>query len=174
MPRPTPPSQPFSAYDPDVGSAASRGRTGGVAYWACAIALTVFGFVDLLAIGAPLFVLGVTLLLVGRFRHRPPVFWPVVVGVLVFIAAFILVTPLGCTRTAIPTIDSGVVTVDHTICANVLGIDYSGKGDYEPTMLPAFLAGLAAGAGSATVTRRLLRRSAPGSFAPRASGPTVP
>jgi hypothetical protein len=53
---------------------ASIGRAIGYRVLACALML--FGVVDLLAIGLPFLVLGLTLLPVGRFRHQPRVFRP--------------------------------------------------------------------------------------------------
>lgn len=134
-------------------------RAGALAYWAFAIALTAFGLLDLVGIGAPFFLLGATLLGMGRFRHRPRAFWPPVVAVLAFIIALVLVVPLGCTRTPTAQPGSGPATEGRTSCSNALGIGYSGGGDYQPSYLPALFAGLVAGVAGASLTARLARRS---------------
>lgn len=123
-----------------------------VAYWVLASALTLFGMVAIFSIGAPFFVLGVTLLVVGPFRRRRAVFVPAVAGVLAFIVAFILVTPLECATMVIP---GGP---GHTTCTNIIGIDYSGNGSYNPSLLPALIAALVAAAVVSITVRMLVRR----------------
>jgi hypothetical protein len=48
--------------------------------------------------------------------------------------------------------------VSHTTCTNILGIDYSGTGIYNPSLVPALLAGVAAGGIGALVTRFVIVR----------------
>jgi hypothetical protein len=45
----------------------------------------------------------------------------------------------------------------HTVCTNAVGVDYSGFGNYNPSLLPALLVGGAAAVVVAVVTRRVLR-----------------
>lgn len=140
----------------------SCARSASTLYWSVAVALTVFGFVDLVAIGAPFFLVGVTLLIVGPFRHRPSVLWSALAGVLSFIAVVIVLMPLGCTSsgTASPRSsgDPGPVHAGHTVCSNVIGIDYSGTVGYRPTLVPALVAGTLAAAAVALLANRMLRR----------------
>jgi hypothetical protein len=119
-------------------------------YWFLAGALILFGLVDLVAIGLPFLVLGLTLIGVGPFRKRPEVFRPAIAAALAFIAVGFLFVPLGCTTrgTAVPStaVSPGSEAGGLTTCSNALGIDYSGPSPYSPPLLPAFVAGLVGGA----------------------------
>jgi hypothetical protein len=50
--------------------------------------------------------------------------------------------------------------VGRTTCTNVLGIDYSGGGGYQPTLVPALVVALIAAGVVGLVTRRALRPGA--------------
>ena len=139
----------------------SRLGGGAILYWSGAVLLTVFGFLGLFSIGAPFFLTGVAMLAVGRWRHRPEALWPTLVGVWAFVVGYILVAPLVCTGTAVPVLKGQPQRLGHTTCTNVLGIDYSGTGIYNPALAPALLAGLAMGVLGAYMTRRLLTRRTP-------------
>lgn len=134
-----------------------RVRTTAVLYWTAAIALTVFGFIDLIAVGFPFLVLGLALLALGRNRHRRTVFWPGVVGVLAFLVAAILLAPLWCVTTS-PPVNAFSPLVDRTECANLVGIDYSGLGNYRPPYVPALVAGFGAAFAAAALTWVLVAR----------------
>ena len=126
---------------------------GAAVYWAGAVVLVVVGFLAIFSIGAPLLLTGVAMLVVGRWRHRPAVVWPVLAGVWSFVLGYLLVAPLGCSTSAVLPGEAG-----RTTCSNVLGIDYSGTGVYNPSLLPALMAGLAAAAIGVVVTRQITRR----------------
>jgi hypothetical protein len=138
-------------------------RTASVAYWSVAVSFTVFGFLDLIAIGAPFFLTGLAMIAVGRHRHDPAVLWPALTGVWAFVLGYALTAPLGCTTSpggAASGSGSGV-TFAHTWCTNVLGLDYSGGAGYRPPLLPAFLAGIGLGLAVALTVRWVLSRRAP-------------
>ena len=125
-----------------------------IGYWSFATALTVFGLVDLIAIGLPFLILGLTLLSVGPVRHRQRVFRPAVAAALAFIVVGFLFVPLGCSSSGtLPVTDGGA----RTTCANVLGIDYSGPSPYTPPLAPALLAGAVAGVLTWVAARRWIR-----------------
>jgi hypothetical protein len=136
-------------------------RAGGIAYWAGAAVLMLFGFVAIFSIGAPFFLTGAAMIVVGPFRHRREVLWPALVAVWSFVVAYVLVAPLGCTGTSVavaPNIGNAAQVGRTTwTCTNVLGIDYSGVGSYQPTLLAALVAGLFAAGAVGFVTRRALR-----------------
>jgi len=123
-------------------------------YWAGAVVLVVVGFLAIFSIGAPLLLTGVAMLVVGRWRHRPAVVWPVLVGVWSFVVGYVLVAPLGCSTTS-ATLPG---EAGRTTCSNVVGIDYSGTGVYNPSLYPALMAGLAVAAIGVVVTRQITRR----------------
>jgi len=138
-----------------------RWRLGPFAYWSLGAVSTVFGFLDLVAIGSPFLLTGVAMLLVGSRRRDRAVLWPVLIGVWSFVVGYVLVAPLGCTATGGGPAGVGEVAVERTFCTNVLGIDYSGGGSYRPPLLPALLAGIGLGLVAALVARRYLRPARP-------------
>ncbi len=133
-------------------------------YWVLAILLVGLGVVAIFSVGAPFLLTGVTMLAVGPWHRRPTVVWPALVGVWSFVVGYLLVAPLGCTSTPVPAIAGSPPPVGHTTCSNLLGIDYSGTGNYNPSLLPAFAAGLLAAVIGVVVACYLLarRRPAPG------------
>jgi hypothetical protein len=133
-------------------------RARGVGYWALAIALTVVGFVDLVAIGAPFFLTGLALIAVGPSRHRPEVLWPALASVWTLVVGYVLFGPLGCTTSGGAPAEAAGPALERTTCTNVLGIDYSGGVGYSPSLMPALLAGVALAVVAAIVVRRLVRR----------------
>ena len=147
-----PPSRTARRRLAAVGRHLALREWGAAVYWAGAVVLVVVGFLAIFSIGAPLFLTGVAMLVVGRWRHRSAVVWPVLVGVWSFVLGYLLVAPLGCSTSEVRG-DAG-----RTTCSNVLGIDYSGTGVYNPSLLPALIAGLAAAAIGVVVTRQITRQ----------------
>ncbi len=137
----------------------------GAAYWAFAACVTAFGMVGIFSIGAPILLIGLTLLVVGPWRHSKTVFWPAITAVLCFIVGYVLVSPLGCTTSATSFIEteSGkkLVSKGHTVCDNLLGIDYSGAGTYNPSPIPALIAGGALATTGLGAMSLLVRRTNP-------------
>jgi len=129
-----------------------------MAYWAVAVLLVGFGYLGLLSIGAPFLLTGIAMMVVSPWRIRPEVLWPTLVGVWSFVLGYVLIAPLGCTSTAISATVGSPPAVSHTTCTNILGIDYSDTGIYNPSLVPALLAGVAAGAAGALATRFLIVR----------------
>ena len=126
-----------------------------MSYWVLVVVLVMFGVLTGFSIGLPFLLLGVVLAILAPYRHRPSLFWPPVLAVLALVTGFVLVAPLGCTATAT---SRGLGTTNHTVCTNAVGIDYSGDGIYNPSLLPALLVGVAAAVIVATVARMVLRR----------------
>lgn len=134
---------------------ATRARAFG--YWFLATALTVFGLVDLVAIGLPFLILGLTLLVVGRARHERRVFQPAIAAAVAFIVIGFLLVPLGCTSSAIGTTPGAAAAAGTTTCGNALGIEYAGPSPYTPPLLPALLAGATAAMLVWVMARRWMR-----------------
>ncbi|HEX9716729.1 MAG TPA: hypothetical protein VGA93_02180 [Actinomycetota bacterium] len=125
----------------------SGSRGGAFTYWAGAFVLIGFGLVAIFSVGAPFLLTGLAMLIVGPWRHRPAILWPVLVGVWAFVLGYGLIAPLGCSTTPGP--DA------VTVCTHVFGIRWYGG---DPGLQPAILAGVVAGAIGASVTRFLLAR----------------
>ena len=138
----------------------SKGRAGAIAYWTLTVVLIVFGTLGLISIGFPFLLLGLMLAIVSQRRHETGVVVAGVAAVVGFVVSYILVAPLGCTTSA-----NSVDPVEHTVCANVLGIDYSGAGGYQPNLLPGLIAALVvavlAAMGARWLARRLAARRTP-------------
>jgi NhaP-type Na+/H+ or K+/H+ antiporter len=135
----------------------SKGRAGAIAYWTLTVALIVFGTLGLISIGFPFLLLGLMLAIVSQRRHETGVVAAGVAAIVGFMVGYILVAPLGCTTGA-----NSVDPVEHTVCTNILGIDYSGTGGYQPNFLPGLIAGLVVavlfGLGARWLARRIAAR----------------
>jgi hypothetical protein len=121
-------------------------------YWLLAAILVVFGFVAISSIGMPFLALGITLIVLAPWRGQPRTFWPPLVGVLSFFIGFVLIAPWSCTTTATTSGDPGAFTT----CSNILGLNYSGGGSYNPPLWPALAVGLALAAAGTASTRLVL------------------
>jgi hypothetical protein len=135
-----------------------RNRVGTAAYWGVAVVLVGFGSLALFSIGAPFLLTGIAMMVVSPWRSRREVLWPALVGVWAFLLGYVLVAPLVCTSTATAVTAGSPVPETHTTCTNILGIDYSGTGTYDPSLIPALVAATATGVAGALATRFLLRR----------------
>ena len=122
-------------------------------YFVIAITLCALGFVAIFSIGAPFFLTGIAMLVASPWRGRREIVVPIVAAPWAFTLTYVLLAPLSCTSTP-----STGPLLTRTVCSNVLGIDYSGGGAYDPPLLPALLAGLAASGLTIAVLRRLLAR----------------
>ncbi len=135
----------------------SQAATG---YWVVVLLLCLFGLIGIFSIGMPLLLLGVTLAVVAPWRTQRTVLWPAVTAVVTFVVGYILVAPLSCSSTGSLTVPTQSMTppAQSTTCSNVLGINYSGEGLYNPSLVPALLTGLALSVLVATTVRVALSR----------------
>ena len=138
----------------------SRGSRSTTGYWVVVSLLCVFGLIAIFSIGMPLLLLGVTLAVVAPWRTQRAVLWPAVTAVLAFVVGYILVAPLSCSSTESLTLPTQSTTrpAQSTTCTNVLGIDYSGDGLYNPSLGPALLTGLTLSLVAAMTVRVILTR----------------
>jgi hypothetical protein len=138
---------------------AATSRAGAIAYWTLTVVLIAFGVLGLLSIGLPFLLLGIMLAIVSQRRHETGVVAAGVAAIVGFVTGYILFAPLGCTMSA-----NSVDPVEHTVCTNVLGINYSGIGVYNPSVIPGLLAGLVVavlfGLGARWIARRIAARHA--------------
>ncbi len=104
-------------------------------YWLLVTALLVFGFLTGFSIGAPFFLLGLTLAVLGPLRHHDRVIWPAVAAIGGLSLGYILFAPLTCTAS------STAGGVSNVVCSSILGGPYSGTGEYAPLLEPALRAG---------------------------------
>jgi hypothetical protein len=133
----------------------SKGRAGATAYWTITVILIGFGVLGLLSIGFPFLLLGIALAIVSQRRHETGLVAGVVAATVGFSVGYVLIAPLTCSTSA-----GSADPVEHTVCSNILGIDYSGGGSYNPSLLPALIAGLVVAVLAALGARWLARRIA--------------
>ncbi len=108
-----------------------------MAYWLAALAVLVVGFFTGFSIGTFIMPIGLAMLALGPFRHRPLIYWPPMAAVVAFIGGYLAVAPFFCAAHAEP---GGV---SSTVCSSLIGIQYTGAGTYNPSVLPGVYAGLA-------------------------------
>ena len=130
------------------------------AYWLGVVALIAFGYVAIFSIGAPFLLLGLMLALLFPWRHRRGVLATGLAAVVGFVVGYVLVAPLSCTGTEMFTVGEATTEM-YTACSNILGIPYGGTGYYNPSLLPALLAGLTLALLTATLTAWWSRRRTP-------------
>ena len=164
------------------GASIEFGGRGGARPWmyvVLATALILVGIVGMFSIGAPFFLTGLVMLICIPWRRDRAILLPALTAVWGFTLGYILVAPLGCTSSSLERperahpLGMGVVAAGRalvrggTVCNGVL-FDYSGGGSYSAPLLPALIAGLAAGLILAIVVRRLVTgsRIVPGSRRP--------
>jgi hypothetical protein len=124
--------------------------------------LVVVGFLTGFSIGIPLLALGLALVALAPVRDRPATFWPPLAAVVFFFLGYLLAAPLGCTTSVVESAEPGTpgsIAQGHTICTNVLGLNYSGGEHYSPSLLPALGVGIAVAAIAWAFFRWLMRRT---------------
>jgi hypothetical protein len=135
-------------------------------YWLITATLVVFGVLGIFSVGLPFLALGFALVVLFGARGLPYIFWPPIVGVVLFFATYILFAPLGCKTT--PTVSQEVmpgdlgpttsfseqrITCDRLLLPDTVGTD-------NPPLWPAALAAVVVAFGGANITRlTILRRS---------------
>ena len=131
------------------------------AYWLGVCVLIAVGYVAIFSVGAPFLLFGLTLALLFPWRHRRGVMPTGVAAVVGFVMGYVLVAPLSCTRRVMGTAGEATGMEMYTACSNLLGIPYEGTGSYDPSLLPALLAGITLALLAAALTAWLSRRRTP-------------
>jgi hypothetical protein len=107
-----------------------------VAYWITSLVLIVVGFLGSFSIGQPFLLVGLAMLVLGVFRNRPLVFWPPMLAVIAYNIVYWAVAPFSCSAS------ETVGGTSHTVCSSLIGLRFEGEGSYNPSLMPATLAGL--------------------------------
>ena len=129
------------------------------AYWAIVVGLILFGMLAIFSIGAPFLLRGVMLAVLSPWRTRRGALATGMAVILGLVVGYVLVAPLSCTGTERVTAVVGEAQAEGTTtCSNLLGISYEGTGAYDPSLLPALLAGIALAAVAGVTTAWLYRR----------------
>ena len=117
--------------------------------------LVVFGFITGFSIGIPFLLLGLLLAALAPSRANLKVFWPMISAYGAFIGGLILVSPVRCSQTV-----SDLTSIGKTACSSLVGIDYSGTDNYNPSHLPALVIALVSAAVVGGLAHGLFRRMA--------------
>jgi hypothetical protein len=125
-----------------------------------------FGVLGIFSIGLPFLALGFTLAVLSGARRLPHIFWPPIVGVILFFAAYVLLAPLGCRSTATVAEEIGPGDLESTTtfmeqrvtCDRLVLPDTSGT--KNPPLWPAVLSAVAAALGGASLARLAILRKA--------------
>ena len=124
-------------------------------YIAIAVILLVFGYLAVFSIGWPFALTGILMLALIGQRHRFNVLAPALAWPWVFTIGYLLVAPIGCTSTAVP---SGTETVEGWTRCDSLFLTYAGPTPYRPPFLPAILTGVALATAASFAIQWALRR----------------
>ena len=116
-------------------------RQSQLAYYALAVLLMGLGLLTMLSFGAPIFLIGLALVVLGPARVKPRIFWPMLAAVICFFVGFLPIGAASCSMTAASA---------HTICTNLVGMRFAGSN--QPLLL-GVAAGLVAGVAGAVGTR---------------------
>lgn len=108
-----------------------------MSYWLSTLALIVVGFLTGFSIGPLLLLIGFAMLVLGLFRGRPLIYWPPMAAACAFIVGYLAVAPFYCAA------DAEAGGTSTTTCSSLAGIQYTGVGTYNPSLLPGVYAGLA-------------------------------
>jgi hypothetical protein len=111
------------------------------AYWAMVAVLIAFGMIAIFSIGGPFLLLGLMFAVLSPWRDRRGVLWGGFGVVFGFVLGYVFVAPLTCYRSTFLGVESSVANTTVR-CTNLLGIRYEGTGNYNPSLLPALLAGI--------------------------------
>ena len=92
-------------------------------YWGATTGLLGFGILGMATIGWIFLLLGLTLLVLGPVRHRPVVFWPIAIFVVVGLLVYLLHAPAGCSATTfgVKATDGKSVERTYSTCTNLFG-----------------------------------------------------
>jgi hypothetical protein len=130
---------------------------GMVAYGALAVALIFFGAAGIFSIGAPFLLTGLVMLICFPWRRRGVVL-PSIAAVWGFTLGYVLVAPVGCSRTggepALVRPAAVALARGATRCDGVF-FHYVGGAAYRPPLLPAVVVGAALAAVVAFAVRSL-------------------
>jgi hypothetical protein len=138
------------------------------------------GVLGIFSFGLPLLALGFTLAVLSGARRLPHIFWPPIVGVILFFVAYLLVAPLGSRATPTLAHEVGPGDLESTTtfmeprvtCDRLVLPDTSGT--ENPPLWPAVLSAVAAAFGGASLARLLILRRANRRAAPVGSEDQVP
>lgn len=126
-----------------------------VLYIAIAVILLLFGDLALFSIGWPFALTGILMLALIGQRHRFDMLAPALAWPWVFTIGYLLVAPIGCTSTAVP---SGTGPVEGGTRCDSLFLTYAGPTPYRPPVLPAILTGVALATAASLAIQWELRR----------------
>ncbi|MCA1726580.1 MAG: hypothetical protein LC722_02665 [Actinobacteria bacterium] len=123
--------------------------------WTIVLIAIGVGAFTLGSVGWELILFGVLLGLLVPLRRDPGVFWPLAIGLVVFLGGYVAIAPSGCTTGA--RVEVGREQVPVRFCDSLVGFEYEREGTEDPNPFPAFAAAIGAGLVAAAVVRLPMR-----------------
>lgn len=121
-------------------------------YWLAVIVLVALGFLTIFSFGLYFWFMAIALAVLSPFRSRPQMFLPVLALSLGFLVAYVLVAPWGCSQSFTSNPTTGEETLSPVVCTSPIGIEYTGPEPFDPSRIPALIAGGATAVVAAGVT----------------------
>lgn len=121
-------------------------------YWLAVIVLVALGFLTIFSFGLYFWFMAIVLAVLSPFRSRPQVFLPGLALFLGFLVAYLLVAPWGCSQSFTSNPTTGEETLSPVVCTSPIGIEYTGPEPFDPSRIPALIAGGATAVVAAGVT----------------------
>lgn len=126
-------------------------------YWLVVGVLVALGFVTIFSVGLYFWFMAVALTLLSPFRSRRQLFLPGLALCLGFLIGYVLVAPWGCSQSFTSNPTTGDETVSPVVCTSPIGIEYAGSDPFEPSQVPALIAGAATAVTAAAATWAVTR-----------------
>jgi hypothetical protein len=132
-------------------SGAAAGRTG-LRYWLIVLLLLALGLLTIFSIGLYFWFIALALVVLSPFRSRARVFQSGIALFLGFLVGYVLVAPWGCTQSFTSDPTTGEETRSPIVCSSPIGIEYAGSEPFDPSRVPALIAGIVTGVIASGVT----------------------
>jgi hypothetical protein len=123
----------------------SSDLTLGVAYWVIVVSLLVLGVLSMFTVGLAFLFVAAAMIVLSPFRSKPRVWWSGMAVVVGYLIGYATVAPWGCSQTATFDVATGVAEEAPTVCRSLIGIEYIGPDEFEPSRTPGVVAGVVLG-----------------------------
>ena len=108
-------------------------------YWLVVGVLIALGALTIFSVGLYLWFLAAALALLSPFRARRRIFLPGLALFVVFLIAYVLIAPWGCSQSLGQDAVTGEETVSPVVCTSPIGIEYTGPEPFDPSRTPALV-----------------------------------
>lgn len=110
-------------------------------YWVLVVALVAMGYLTAFSIGALFWFIAFALIVMSPFRSRPRIYRSGMALFVGFLIGYVLIAPWGCSQSFAADLTTGEETLSPIVCTSLVGVEYSGPEPFDPSPLPALIAG---------------------------------